>query len=164
MHSRLLQYGPVYSNGNIQKPAPRWSHPHHNQSPWSTICYWDDDAAADDDEDAGYWQWRKTVPPAVAISVSLTLVFSFNSLNFSCSRLPQTNRTERSVPTSPQYWQRARSDNRQRPVADTQISLRRNVRSCAILCVTLTLHWLPLCCCYRCTDCDGRFSPICDSN
>jgi len=25
MHTRLLQYGPVYSNGNIQKPAPCWS-------------------------------------------------------------------------------------------------------------------------------------------
>ena len=24
MHNRLLQYGPVYSNGNIQKPAPKY--------------------------------------------------------------------------------------------------------------------------------------------
>jgi len=29
MHNRLLQYGPVYSNVNIQKPAPCWSQTNH---------------------------------------------------------------------------------------------------------------------------------------
>jgi len=37
MHNRLLQHGPVYSNGNIQKPVPCRSQTNHQPQDRSTI-------------------------------------------------------------------------------------------------------------------------------
>ena len=101
--------------------------------------------------------------------LSLILVASLNSLNLPCSRLPQTNRTDSMSPLHHKTGSvlgvtiASAARGRHANLIATwrgwaaQFSLRDANTAPTAVCSRY-------CCCCCWTDCDGRFSTICDSN